>query len=531
MPVICPADDRPSTPPGNKTRTRIPTALLGKTSSRLYWLALVVMVSTVTHFVLRHFLDPSFHAIEKQGWLLLDIALLLFSSLAMVLIHRRGFLTPSRVLELGVAYEVVIAFGLAIFEFGRVQVPGNWLIGMSTLPMWILVFGIFVPNTPGRTLIAAMVSAAASPLAYAVSRSTLNIPAWDRGDLALWFVPSFVMAGWTYFFSRDIYQMEVDLSKAREMGSYALERMLGKGGMGEVWAARHRRLCSGAAVKLIRPEVLAQKTGREAHVLRRRFEQEAKATARLRSPHTVALHDFGVSEEGSFYYAMELLEGLDLEELVRRFGPQPPARVVRIMRQICDSLAEAHGYGLIHRDIKPSNIFLARLGVTCDFVKVLDFGLVKAENADNTRLTVDGTTAGTPAYMAPELAMGAPFDGRADIYSLGCIGYFLLTGSPVFEESTPVAVALAHLRKQPVPLSQRTELSVPSGLEDVIMRCLAKDPADRFESAAALSRALAATEGLAAWSYDEAERWWRLNLPNYFSPEGVHAAEALSLAQ
>ena len=531
MPVICPTNDKPQSPAGHKTRTRIPTELIGKTSSRLGWLAIVVLVSTVLQFVARHFLDPNFRPIEKQAWLLLDIGLLIFSSLAMVLIHRRGFLSPARVLELGLAYEVVIAFGLASLEFTRALVPGHWLIGISSVPMWILVFGIFVPNTPGRTLIAAMVSAMAGPLAYWVSRSTLKIPAWDRGDLALWFVPSFLMAGWTYFFSRDIFQMEVNISNAREMGSYALERMLGKGGMGEVWAARHRRLCSGAAVKLIRPEVLAQKTGREAHVLRRRFEQEAQATARLRSPHTVALHDFGVSEEGSFYYAMELLEGLDLEDLVERFGPQPPARVVRILRQICDSLSEAHGYGLIHRDIKPSNIFLARLGVTCDFVKVLDFGLVKAENAGNTRLTVDGTTAGTPAYMAPELATGAPFDGRADIYSLGCIGYFLLTGAPVFEESTPVAVALAHLQKQPVPPSQRTELSVPSGLEEVIMRCLAKDPADRFESAGAFGRALAAIKGLGPWSYDEAEHWWRLNLPNYFSHEGAHTAEALSLAQ
>ena len=531
MPVVCPVADRRSIPAGSKVRTRIPTELLGKTSSRLYWLAVVVMVSTVAQFVLRHFLDPNFRTIETRPWLLLDISLLVISSLAMILIHRRGFLAPARVLELGLAYEIVIAFGLALLEFTRAQVPGHWLIGISTLPMWILVFGIFVPNTPGRTLVAAMVSAAAAPAAYIVSRTTLKITAWDRGELVLWFVPTFLMAAWTYFLSRDIYRMEVDISNAREMGSYSLEKMLGKGGMGEVWSARHRRLCSGAAIKLIRPEVLVEKTGREAHVLQRRFEQEARATALLRSPHTVALHDFGVSEEGSFYYAMELLEGLDLEVLVERFGPQSPARVVEILRQVCDSLAEAHSYGLVHRDIKPSNIFLARLGVNCDFVKVLDFGLVKAENSENTRLTADGTTAGTPAYMAPELATGDPFDGRADLYSLGCIGYFLLTGAPVFEEATPVAVALAHLQKQPVPLSQRTELSVPPDLEAAIMRCLAKNPADRFESAAAFGRALAATKGVDHWSYDDAEHWWKLNLPDHFSPEGAHAPEALSLAR
>jgi len=531
MPLVCPVPDKTATPAGTKLRTRVPTELLGKTSSRLYWLAIVVLISTIILFLARHFLDPNVRAIEKQPTFFLDLALLVVSSLAIISIHRLGFLPPDRVLELGLLYEVLVSFGLAMMEFTRSQVPGHWSVGSSALPTWILVFGIFVPNTPVRTLLAALVSACAGPVSYVVIRSLVGIPAWDHSELFLWFVPSFLMAGWAYFLSRDIYQMEIDISHAREMGSYALEKLLGSGGMGEVWSARHRRLCSGAAVKLIRPEVLARKTGREAHVLQRRFEQEARATAALRSPHTVALHDFGVSDDGSFYYAMELLEGLDLEELIERFGPQPPARVARILRQVCDSLAEAHHHGLIHRDIKPSNVFLARLGVTCDFVKVLDFGLVKAENTTSTRLTMDGTTAGTPAYMAPELATGAAFDGRADIYSLGCVGYFLLTGTPVFEESTPVAIALAHVQKQPVLPSQRTELPVPSSLEAVIMRCLAKSPADRPQSAMELARALTAFDGVAAWSYDDAERWWRVNLPDFFATAEPQAAEALSLAR
>ncbi len=531
MPVICPAPDKFATPAGKKGPTHVPTELLGKVASRLHWLAVVVLFTTVVLFIARHFLDANLRAIENQVPFLLDISFLVIMSLAVLLIYRRGILPAAGMLELGLAYEVLVAFGLAMMEFVRSQVPGHWSVGMSALPMWILGFGIFFPNTPVRTLIGSFVSACTAPLAYAIARWAIKIPAWDRSELILWLLPSFLMAGWTYFLSRDLYQMEVDISRAREMGSYALEKLLGKGGMGEVWSARHRRLCSGAAVKLIRPEVLVQKTGREAHVLRRRFEQEARATARLRSPHTVALHDFGVSEDGSFYYAMELLEGLDLEDLIGRFGPQPPARVARILRQVCDSLAEAHGFGLIHRDIKPSNVFLARLGVTCDFAKVLDFGLVKAENAASTRLTMDGTTAGTPAYMAPELATGAAFDARADIYSLGCIGYFLLTGTPVFEESTPVAVAVAHVQKQPVPPSQRTELSVPPALEEVIMRCLAKSPADRPQSAAELAKALAAAAGVAPWTYDDAEHWWRLNLPEYFATEATQAAEALSLAR
>ena len=530
MPVICPVPDKLATPSGIKKRARVPTELIGKTSSRLYWLALLVLVSTIVLFFARHFLEPELRTIERQPAFLIDIGLLLLASLAVILIHRRGFLPAARVLELGLVFEIIVALGLASLEFARPQSPGQPFSGISSLPMWILVFGIFVPNTPLRTLAAAVISACAGPAAYALNRWLANIPAWDGSQLALWFVPSFLMAGWTFFLSRDIYRMEVDISEAREMGSYALEKLLGRGGMGEVWIARHRRLCSGAAIKLIRPEVLIQKTGREAHVLRRRFEQEARATARLRSPHTVALHDFGVSEDGSFYYAMELLEGLDLEELIERFGPQPAGRVARILRQACDSLAEAHNYGLIHRDIKPSNIFLARLGVTCDFVKVLDFGLVKAENATSTRLTLDGTTAGTPAYMAPELARGALYDARADIYSLGCIAYYLLTGAVVFDESTPVAVAIAHVQKQPVPPSHRTELSVPSALEEVIMRCLAKDPADRPQSAAELARALARSEGMGSWTYDDAQQWWRVHLPDFFVAEDAQPAEALSPA-
>ena len=181
--------------------------------------------------------------------------------------------------------------------------------------------------------------------------------------------------------------------------------------------------------------------------------------------------------------------------------------------------------------MKPSNVFLARLGVNCDFAKVLDFGLVKSEHGNNTRLTLEGTTTGTPAYMAPELATGAPFDARADIYSLGCVAYFLLTGAPVFEESTPVAVAVAHVQKTPVPPSQRTELDVPPELESIIMKCLAKNPADRPRSAVELARDLVSIEVAKSWTDEEADRWWRAHLPGYFVDEENRAVEALSLAR
>ena len=201
--------------------------------------------------------------------------------------------------------------------------------------------------------------------------------------------------------------------------------------MGEIWRARHRMLARPVAVKLIRPELLGVKTPVEAASLVARFQREAEATAALHSSHTIALHDFGVTPEGTFYYVMELLEGLDLETLVRRFGPVPPERAIHLLIQACDSLAEAHAAGLVHRDVKPANMLTCHFGLKWDFVKVLDFGLVKTawSLGDDDRLTSEGTITGTPAYMAPEAVLGAQaIDARVDLYGLGCVAYWLLTG-------------------------------------------------------------------------------------------------------
>lgn len=525
---ICPAREKLAAVGRMKTATRFPTELLGKTSSRLYWLALLLLAAVIVIPILAYFFQPEIRPLQRYLILRIELPLLVLPALALVFIHRSGLLPSRRVLEVGVVFGVIVSFGLALIEFGRTQqLSPHAAFGMSAVPIWILAFGIFVPNTPIHTLLASLISAGVVPLAYVISRAMMKIPAWERGDLIMWCVPGFMIALWTYVLSRNLYQMEVDIQSAREMGSYSLEKLLGRGGMGEVWAARHRGLYSGAAIKLIRPEVLVQKTGREAHVLRRRFEQEARATARLGSPHTVTLHDFGVAEDGTFYYAMELLEGLELESLISRFGPQPASRVVHILRQVCDSLAEAHLNGLIHRDIKPSNIFLARMGLSFDFVKVLDFGLVKLDQTGPTRLTIEGTAAGTPAYMAPELATGMPYDARADIYSLGCVGYFLLTGAPVFEESSPVSVALAHVQKEPIPPSQRTEIGVPKSLEQVILSCLAKKPADRPQTAVELARLLAGCEGIGTWTEEDAAAWWYINLPASYSASQAQRAEAV----
>jgi serine/threonine-protein kinase len=270
-------------------------------------------------------------------------------------------------------------------------------------------------------------------------------------------------------------------------------------------------LARPVAVKLIRPELLGVKAPAEAAALVARFQREAEATAALHSPHTVALHDFGVTPEGTFYYVMELLEGLDLETLVQRFGPVPPERALHLLVQACESLAEAHAAGLIHRDVKAANIVACHWGLTWDFVKVLDFGLVKATgtSSESEHLTSEGVITGTPAYMAPEAALGGrDIDVRVDLYGLGCVAYWLLTGQRVFVGRTPVEVLLHHVKTPPVPPSERAGREIPSELEALVLSCLAKEPEDRPESAEWLAARLAACETAEKWTAERARRWW-----------------------
>jgi serine/threonine protein kinase len=306
------------------------------------------------------------------------------------------------------------------------------------------------------------------------------------------------------------------LSPMHRLGAYQLLERLGRGGMGEVWRAEHVRLGRQAAIKLIRPRD-AGESGEQGSVVRRRFEREARATASLTSPHTVSLYDFGVASDGTFYYAMELLEGLDLDALVTRHGPQPPARVVHLVAQACDSLAEAHARGLLHRDIKPSNLFVCRRGLEHDFVKVLDFGLVKAVAGGpdgGPVLTGEHRRVGTPAFMAPEAARGAlSLDARADLYALGCVAYFLLTASNVFSGESALALMLQHADTSPEPPSLRTHFEVPADVEAVVMSCLAKAPAERPASARALKEALLSCGVGRLWTPDRAEQWWRSREP------------------
>ncbi len=289
------------------------------------------------------------------------------------------------------------------------------------------------------------------------------------------------------------------------LGAYRLLAPLGQGGMGQVWRAEHVQLGRPAAVKVIRPDVPEEARAR----MTERFAREAKATAALTSQHTVTVHDFGTTPDGSLWYAMELLDGLDCETLVAADGPQPPARVVHLLLQMCDALMEAHALGLVHRDIKPANLVVCRQGARSDILKVLDFGLSRPLlQLDETRLTADGALTGSPAWIAPEAAMGDPdLDQRADLYGLGCVAYWLLTGRQVFVADQPMRLIMLHVGQAPQPPSSWLPQPLPPDLEALVLQCLAKSPADRPADAAEVAARLRAC-ALPGWTEDDARQWW-----------------------
>ena len=301
------------------------------------------------------------------------------------------------------------------------------------------------------------------------------------------------------------------LREGRRVGSYTLERLLGTGAMGEVWLGRHAMLARPSAVKLIRQETLkGDATARE--LLEKRFRREAQATSQLRSPHTVELYDFGVTDQGDFYYVMEYLSGVDLQTLIAKYGPVHPARAVAFLRQACMSLAEAHQSGLVHRDVKPANLFACCLGPHYDFVKLLDFGIVRnSASADQTVVSSE-QWQGTPATLSPEAAQCEQVTAAADIYGLGCVAHWLLTGRHVFEGPNSTAVIMQHITKPPQPPSDHRS-DIPAPLDDLVLECLAKDPEDRPISTLELNERLASLSLGQTWDNREAELWWRTNIP------------------
>lgn len=292
---------------------------------------------------------------------------------------------------------------------------------------------------------------------------------------------------------------------ARRLGQYVLMQEIGRGANGMVYRARHSLLRRPVAIKLLSPDTTNEATAA-------RFEHEVQMTSQLTHPNTVAIYDYGRTPEGLFYYAMEYLAGIDLDQLVRQFGPQPEGRVIHILRQVCGSLAEAHRTGLIHRDIKPANIVLTRRGGVCDTVKVLDFGLVKAVNVGSSKGLATNAIVGTPHFMPPE-AVNKPdsVDGRSDIYSLGAVGYWLLTGRTLFDNREVEVLMNNQVQETPKRLSEMLGKDISPDLEALIMQCLAKKPEDRPPGADALEQALARCVSAGTWTQADAEQWWRVN--------------------
>jgi hypothetical protein len=429
--------------------------------------------------------------------------------------HR---ISASRLLTIGLAYEVGICAVIAMASMWSYYRTTGLLPNLTWVPVVVILFPLILPGPPRRILVGALAAAATVPLTILVLHRLGQVtPApgdYRSATLASAFAVVFAVVG-----ARVVYGLGRQVAAARELGSYHLEDKLGEGGMGEVWRARHRMLARPAAIKLIRHDTKEGSGQLPATEAVQRFEREAQAIAGLRSPHTVELFDFGVANDGAFYYAMELLDGLDTDALVRRFGPVSADRSVHLIRQVCHSLSEAHTRGLVHRDIKPANIFVGRYGEDWDFVKVLDFGIVKESRTNGgVAHTSDHAFQGTPAFAAPEQAEGkADLDGRADIYSVGCLAYWLLTGEYVFNVDTPMAMLMAHVSTEPSPPSTRTELAIPMALDNIVLSCLAKRPADRPQSARELADQLGDVSGAATWTQDQARSWWTTHVPMHAS--------------
>ena len=421
---------------------------------------------------------------------------------------RRG-LRPVLALHVMESAGTVIGTGMlaSIVHLLPAGFPVPVELGLTLVMVLVLVVrAAIVPSSPARTVVVGL-----------LATTVLTIPVWSRRGDALALPADFVahfmwvaVLGWGLIFtaatavvSRVIYGLQEKVREAMQLGNYTLEEKLGEGGMGVVYRARHAMLRRPTAVKLLPPA----RAGERAVA---RFEREVQLTAGLTHPNTVTVFDYGRTPEGVFYYAMELLDGASLSEVVALDGAQPPERVIHVLHGVTGALREAHGVGLIHRDIKPANIILCAQGGIPDVPKVVDFGLVKELRGDTRgELTRAETITGTPLYMSPEtITASDTVDGRSDLYALGAVGYFLLTGEHVFAGNTLVEVCSHHLHTAPVRPSRRLGRGVPEDLEALLLACLAKDPAQRPQTAGALQERLARCQGFNGWDVQRARAWW-----------------------
>lgn len=389
--------------------------------------------------------------------------------------------------ESGTVWAFGVGILVALMEASRPWDDG-WHVGASWICVFVLALPVVLPDTPRRVLVACLAAALGSTIGFGIALA-LGKPTPDLAATLSRVSPPWLVSVVSWILARLVFDLRAEVREAQELGMYTLERPIGMGGMGEVWLASHQLLARPAAVKLVKRGGMDEK---QLATAIERFRREARAIASLQSPHTVRLYDYGVTDDGRIYYVMEHLDGIDMRQLVKDQGPQPAPRVARLLLQACHSLGEAHEVGLVHRDIKPANLMVCRIGRDADVVKVLDFGLVRDTESADPDLTADGRITGTQAWMAPEANQnGGDQDARSDIYSLGCVAYWLLTGVTVFDSKHPMAQAIAHSSQPPRFPSER--LGAPVGdLESVVMACLEKQPDARPQSADGLAERLRA---------------------------------------
>ena len=488
----------------------LPSEYVNQSFDRLAYLAMVYAVT----YLIAAYLIPGAHPTSEGGIAsdrTLDLIGLVFIAGALFLAIgiKTGSIKPCNLTAHGIAFQIYGAIGISIslitWNGDASLVP----IGPGWTSVWILSLPLFLPIKPRYTLVTSLITASVLPLMILLI-GFLGVPIPSLIVLLPAIAPAYICAGIATFACKIIHGIGQDVAAAKRMGSYRLVERLGEGGMGEVWRAEHALLARSAAIKLIKTEGMA---AAQRDIQLERFEREVQATARLQSPHTIAVYDFGRTTDGTFYYVMEHLDGLSLDQLVQKYGQQRPSRVARILRQMCHSLGEAHELGIVHRDLKPANIFLCRQGRETDFVKILDFGLVKLDlpvNQMAMELTQVGHFIGTPNFASPEMANGEidRVDQRTDIYQLGCVAFWLLTGRNVFDADNAIKMLLAHADKTPDPPSMYADEPLPAALDRIVLKCLAKEMDDRYATVDELSNELGVVESECAWCPDEAAQWW-----------------------
>ena len=477
--------------------------VLDEGARRLERLATVFILITVASFSLLLLLQPAIAPILRDPITRLTVLAATLIAGGIVALKRYEVVPSRTLLHIGMVLEIAVAFSISMVETLRPFDSSTPMLGISAVGVWIIVTAAIIPSRTQVRLALALGAAATWPIAYWINATRLGFATGSWRQTATWPAMNFLLASVAYMIGRWTYGTVREAHNAKQLGSYTLIAQIAEGGMGEVWHANHKLLARPAAIKLVKVDASRQE------MFAKRFHREANAIAGLQSPHTVYLYDFGTTEDGRLYYVMELLDGISLQTLITKFGPQPASRVVSILRQMCQSLEEAHQQSIVHRDLKPSNVMICKVAQARDFVKVLDFGLAKQFGTpDTSLLTAEGVTLGTPEYMAPEVARASSeIDARADLYAVGCVAYTLLTGELVFVDTNPVTLALKHMKTAPVPPSQRTKGFVPPDLERVIMMCLEKDPNARPRSARDLDRMLAACN-VPPWTEDDAAAWW-----------------------